>query len=544
MNFLNNLLPQVFIHSLGWTIVHSLWQGIAFAILLDFVLFFMKKSASKSRYIVSVTFSILLFALAIITFINYSNSYEPQIKGNYFIESNKTDNINIGNNVIQESYYSKTKDLFESVMSWSSQYHNYMTAIWLSGAIILLLKFLSGLVFQKRLRNKSFSLDSDLQTIVDNTIRKLGYKSSISIAESLLAKTPMVIGYFKPIILLPIGIFTGLSNEQIELILAHEIAHIMRKDYFINIFLMLTEIVFFYNPAFWWISSKIKFERECSCDDLAISLTNYPFAYAKALAAVLENSFNAPHYSLALFNKKSHALKRIERIINPSRMQPSSKEGFIVVIGLLLSLFITVSAKVNASHFTNHSSLILDSNLIQSNDSLKNGKTILKPIHESNKPKASTNIIKSVKSSDEFAIRKIGTGNWDGQGVSTDKGTYKHVTLEWKNDIVTRLAVNGEEINPKDFRNYLDLIYFDLNMPSLSLKKDAGKKDEGSGAMSAGELTIGNKTYYNVKLNWKNYTPTYLVVEGKEIDKADYDKYSDLINSHVQKRPSVNPEIK
>jgi hypothetical protein len=168
----------------------------------------------------------------------------------------------------------------------------------------------------------------------------------------------------------------------------------------------------------------------------------------------------------------------------------------------------------------------------------------LKPTHDNIKPKESIDTVKSDNPSDGFVVRKIGTGNWDGQGVSTDKGTYKHVTLEWKKNIVTRLVVNGEEINPKDFNNYLDLIYFDLHMPSFEVKKDAGKKDFGSGAMSAGEITVKNKTYHNVKMNWKNYTPTYLYVEGKEIDKADYDKYSDLIDSHVQKRPNDNPEIK
>ncbi|MGE5352956.1 MAG: M56 family metallopeptidase [Acidobacteriota bacterium] len=517
------------------------------AICMGVVLFFLKNSSSRTRYAVSVIFSILFVTSTFVTFFNYLDSNEGLNKARYSFVSYKSVNVSFTKNVAQESYYSITKAAVGSVLSWSSQYHYCITAIWFAGVIMLLLKFLAGLAFQRYLRNGSLNKNSDFQNIADNAVRKLNYKGSIKVAESIKSKVPMVIGYFKPVILIPAGIFTGLSSEQIELILAHEIAHIIRKDYFVNIFLVIAEIIFFYNPAFWWISSKIKFERECSCDDLAMSITNSPMSYAKALAAVLENSLIAPHYSLALFTRKGHALKRVERIIGASGIQPSFKEGSIILLVLVMSMFFTVTAKVNSRLVINRSIPAMDTIAVKSSDSLKNEKTELKTIHKNIKPGSAIDTTKDDNSSNEYVVRKFGTGSWDGQGVSTDRGSYKHVTLEWKNNIVTRLSIDGKEVDPKDFRDYPDLIYFDEHMPSFDFRFGLGKKrsyNDGNGSMSAGQMTIGNKTYNHVQMIWKDYTPVYLVVEGKEIDKADYDKYSDIIDSHIKKRPNANPEIK
>ncbi|MCU7492105.1 MAG: M48 family metalloprotease [Ignavibacteria bacterium] len=545
MNFIGNLIPQSLVYSFGWTIIHSFWQGAIIAICLEIVLYFLKNSSARTRYAVSLVFSILLVISSVITFINYLDSSEGLNISNYSFDSYKTVNISSEKNAAQGSYYSKSKSAVVSALSLSSQYHYYITAIWMFGAILLLIKFLAGLAFQRYIRNSAFNMNSEFQSIADNAMRKLNYKGSIPVVESIKSKVPMVIGYFKPVILLPVGIFTGLSSEQIELILAHEIAHIIRKDTLVNIFLVITEIVFFYNPAFWWISSKIKFERECSCDDLAMSTTNYPFDYAKALAAVLENSLSVPHYSLALFNRKSHALKRVERVIKPSGMQPSFKEGSIILLVLVMSMFVSITAKVNSRHVTSPSILAIDTNRTKTGDSIKKAET--KTVPKNIKSGSATDTTKSGNSSDEYVVRKFGTGTWDGKGVNTDRGSYKHVTLQWKNNIVTRLSIDGKEINPRDFRNYPDLIYFDEHMPSFDFRSGHGKKrnyNYGNGSMSAGQMTIGNKTYNHVQLIWKNYTPVYLVVEGKEIDKADYGKYSDIIDSHIEKRPNANPEIK
>ena len=85
------------------------------------------------------------------------------------------------------------------------------------------------------------------------------------------------------VILLPISTLSGLSREQIEMILAHELAHIRRHDFFVNLLQATVETLLFYHPAAWWISRRIRVEREHCCDDIAVDVCGNPLQYARAL---------------------------------------------------------------------------------------------------------------------------------------------------------------------------------------------------------------------------------------------------------------------
>ena len=112
---------------------------------------------------------------------------------------------------------------------------------------------------------------------------QLGIKRTVQIMQSGIAKLPMVLGHFKPVILIPIGLLTALSTEEVESILVHELAHIHRRDYLVNLLQNLMEIVFFFNPAVLWVSALIKAERENCCDDIVVAQTSSKVSYIKAL---------------------------------------------------------------------------------------------------------------------------------------------------------------------------------------------------------------------------------------------------------------------
>ena len=149
-------------------------------------------------------------------------------------------------------------------------------------------------------------------------------RRAITLLESTLVDVPTVIGWLKPVVLLPASAVAALSPQQLEAILAHELAHIRRHDYLVNLLQTLVETVLFYHPAVWWLSRRIRIERENCCDDLAVSLCGDPVAYANALADLESlRSETAPTHHIAMAATGGALLQRVRRLLGA----PSSHSG-------------------------------------------------------------------------------------------------------------------------------------------------------------------------------------------------------------------------
>src|SRR5262249_13851986 len=122
------------------------------------------------------------------------------------------------------------------------------------------------------------------QAIVTRLSRRLHIARRVRIFRSSLVDVPTVIGWLKPVVLVPASALAGLAPHQLEAVLAHELAHIRRHDYLVNLMQTLVETLLFYHPAVWWLSRRIRLERENCCDDLAVHLCGDPYTYARALA--------------------------------------------------------------------------------------------------------------------------------------------------------------------------------------------------------------------------------------------------------------------
>ena len=136
----------------------------------------------------------------------------------------------------------------------------------------------------------------------------------VSLLESALAEVPVVIGHVRPVILMPVGILAGLPAGQIEAILLHELAHIRRHDYLVNMFQTAVDGLFFYHPAVWWISGVMRAERENCCDDLAVAVNGNAPEYAEALARLEQNRWDARQTALAATG--GNTMKRIRRLLS------------------------------------------------------------------------------------------------------------------------------------------------------------------------------------------------------------------------------------
>jgi bla regulator protein blaR1 len=145
------------------------------------------------------------------------------------------------------------------------------------------------------------------------------------------------VGYLKPVILIPAGLLTGLGLQEVEMILLHELAHILRKDYLINIFQRLVETLFFFNPAILWLSARIRAEREHCVDDLVINHTKNKTAYIRSLLHYEQYRAGVPAYAMAFGGRKG-TLARMDRLISHRNQALHKMElfglGLLLVIGI------------------------------------------------------------------------------------------------------------------------------------------------------------------------------------------------------------------
>jgi bla regulator protein BlaR1 len=181
-----------------------------------------------------------------------------------------------------------------------------------------------------------------------NIADQLDIKRIIRVAESTNISAPMVIGFFKPMILFPTGLMSGLSTDQIESILIHELAHIRRHDYLVNLIQSIVESFYFFNPFVWMISNIIRREREYCCDDAVVTVRGSSLAYVKALSRLEEMRLSSPILAVSFAENKNQLLNRIKRIMEKSTKNYSSMDkivpALLLIVGLVCASWLTINS--------------------------------------------------------------------------------------------------------------------------------------------------------------------------------------------------------
>lgn len=338
---MNTLIPSNVAEALGWTILHSLWQASTIGVVLMLLLKVTKNTQANQRYLLSLAalFSILL--MAVITFFTI---YQPHNQG---APSDLSEEIAwLHFPTFQES--EKTwKDYISMGISMANKYSYELSLLWLIGVTFLSIRFLINLLYIYQLKTyktkpASIEWEGRLRTIAE----KINIHRQIKLVESALVQIPTVVGWLKPVILFPLGMFTALPPHEIESILAHELAHIRRNDFIINILQSIVEILFFYHPVVWYISKNIENERENCCDDIAIAVTGDSLTYIKALTNLANLKINTLTPALAITGKNGSLLQRVSRIARNTNLvnrwarqhtiSPKLTAAMIVIMSLLL----------------------------------------------------------------------------------------------------------------------------------------------------------------------------------------------------------------
>ncbi|QNR85215.1 M48 family metalloprotease [Pedobacter riviphilus] len=327
-----NLLPENWLHALGATLFHSLWLGVILALLAGLVMFTTRKASASTRYNL-LTICLMLFVVAIF-FTFYKELQKPigaaadQVVIN--LSSGVTNQPVITN--VQHDMYSG----LNKILSLWNAYAYQIVLIWfliICGKSIQLMVGLNG-VYHLR-KHKTYAAGKKWDEKLAMLAEKLGLSQPVKMVQSGIAQAPMVVGHFKPLILVPLGLLSGLSDAEVEAILSHELAHIKRKDYLVNLLQSFIEIVFFFNPAVLWVSQLIKTEREHCCDDLAIACVSDRKNYVQALIVCQEFKQRAPAYAMAITGKKGSLLHRASRMLFNTNSTLNKMEKTILTIALV-----------------------------------------------------------------------------------------------------------------------------------------------------------------------------------------------------------------
>jgi Zn-dependent protease with chaperone function len=300
MTGLQDWLTSPAARALAWALVHFVWQGAAIALLLAVCLGLCR--AARVRYALAcgaMVAMVLAFGVTLAVCWPASTASSKLPLGPR--SALRVAPLPVRGRIIQTPPEPAPPRWF--------------VPAWLSGVSLFYLYSLAAWMAATRLKMRgTFPAPLAWQERVRSLAAQLGLRRTITLLESCLTDVPVVIGYFRPVILLPLGLLTGLSGDQVEGILIHELAHIRRYDYLVNGMQTLVEGLLFYHPAVWWVGSLMRSEREHCCDDVVVDLQGDARGYAVTLARLELSRGTVREPALAATG--GNLMKRVHRLMH------------------------------------------------------------------------------------------------------------------------------------------------------------------------------------------------------------------------------------
>ncbi|MBN3036037.1 MAG: M56 family metallopeptidase [Bacteroidales bacterium] len=335
------MLSEHLIHALGWTLVHSFWQIALVALILKGAWWFLRKGPPGVRVILGYAALAMILAGTLVTFhtvYKTTAAMETVIAGPSWILPGEAGVLNAGYPA-QEP----VESLFQRGGWFVQQYLDELVICWLAGMLLFMIRLTGGMVWVARIRSQGRrQLGQVWQERIVRLQNKMGVRKTVRMYGSLRVKVPLVAGHLRPVILVPLGMVAGLPVDQMEAILLHELAHIRRHDYLLNVIKSILEAVFFYHPAFWWISRITDEAREHCCDDMALACCSDKDSLPKALLAIEESLSGSPVIAAAVSGRSNKLLNRIRRMRTNSGLRQGMPKTWAVPLLLMAGVFTVI----------------------------------------------------------------------------------------------------------------------------------------------------------------------------------------------------------
>lgn len=409
---INSYISAEWMAALSHTIIQSIWQGIIIGIISAILLHSYKNNA-RARYNISIA---SLLTMGICTLVTFLMQYST---------------VTTAEDIAQNWTWAPIEIEASNQVSGISTM--WMAYAWFIGVSVLSIKMLIDMIAIQYLRQRSQQLDEKHPAYLQmQSIRQqLKLKARVVLKESNLINSPITVGWLKPIILFPVGMINQLTIEEVESILTHELAHIMRHDYLINLIQSMIEIVLFYHPIVWWLSKIARQEREYCCDDIAMVRNTNQLNYAKTLVKIQELKSN---HALALSFADQSLLQRIQRIMNLPKSNNKMKGRIIAILGILCCIALVSKEMIASNTESNH----------------------ITEVEETLVPEKSTAVAidlhqdKTVAPVDTLPYRQSIVISQD-----TDDG---HIVLKEENGEIKELSIDGKVIPKEEYDQYQDKI--------------------------------------------------------------------------------------
>lgn len=375
-----DLISRGLIELLGLVFLHSLWSFCLLALLTAVTLRCMHAASSQMRYLVALGFLLLMTVCPLVTGIlvsgqvpaselslvvseesqditppGTSSSTGSQAQSGDYVEhepgrASVPSPVRIIPEYTSGNHYDRRLPTGGDRDSIARLVHPWLPAFvvfWLSGAVLFSLRPLVGWWTIRHLRRTGINeLSAHVQHLVNATTEKMGVRRAIRFVQSTAVTAPIVVGWLRPLVLLPISVLTGLTDAQLQAVIAHEIAHVRRHDYLINMMQTVVESLFFYHPAVWWLSGRIRTERELCCDDIVVETLHSRDDYGRALLAIADLRGNGG--LLALEATDGPLLYRVKRLFGRNTV---SRSPLVTVMSAVAFLVLVAGGIVTLARY-------------------------------------------------------------------------------------------------------------------------------------------------------------------------------------------------
>lgn len=317
------------VYALGWTILHSIWQSALIAGMLALSLKLTQRASANTRYIQAVVAIVFCAIISLITFFDY---YHSVTSANGILQ-----------NIQGELTLVYQQDWWTNVFTLFNPYLEYIVMFWLAGILLQSCRYGLDFSVSQRLRRQGHqSVPLAWQQRFENLVNELQIQKNVQFHLSSFIRIPCVIGHLKPVVLFPAGLLTQLPEEQLEAILLHELAHVKRHDYLVNLFQCVFKTLFFFNPMLLWMSKQVDIERENACDDIAVNQCGDPLLFANSLSRFAEVECQV-NTAMAANKDQYFLLARVKRLFTHSNPLSAGAERLaaflcIACLGLTVSV--------------------------------------------------------------------------------------------------------------------------------------------------------------------------------------------------------------
>ena len=336
----HGISPEL-LQALGWTLLHFVWQGAALAALFAVANTFCRQA--KARYALAVITLVLMMVAPVVTFTELTQQKDPAPR--YGAQGTSASAVK----PVQGVSVTARPSAPVPETSASQPAVILFVEAWFLGVVLLSLRTAGGLFLIERMRRKEIKpVRRELYLKCIALQLKMGFERIIRYCECDRLDAPAAFGWIRPVVLLPVRALSGLTEDQIEAVIAHELAHIRRLDCFVNLFQIGVETLLFYHPAVWWVSQRIRIEREHCCDDEAVALSGDAVTYARALT-LMEEWRTAP--SLMMAANRSPLSQRVVRLLGLDG--PTAKfrvAGMAVAVACLAGAMLAGNAFLGVAH--------------------------------------------------------------------------------------------------------------------------------------------------------------------------------------------------